>query len=81
MASEEVEMCSGCGDVAPVGAHPIVGIGFDGPPEDGKFAKFPVCGRCHREPLNRKNPLKMHFFAREQGDEALRRAGSSDIGG
>ena len=49
--------------------------------ENTKWAAFPVCTPCHVDPKHRTQPLKAHFFARQDLDKALGRAGSANIGG
>ena len=70
-----MEPCSGCGDVA---RHPMVGVTRD--EETGEMEAFPVCRECWLNPEHRKTPLKMHFYAADQADIALERAGKGDIG-
>lgn len=64
--SDDVELCSGCGAVAP--RHPIVGVCHD---EAGEMAAFPVCHACWTDPSHRQRPLKMHFFDRSQAEAAV----------
>lgn len=70
----ELEICVGCD--AEAEQHPIAGI------RRGKtsFEQVPVCAKCWQDPAHRKRNLKMHFFARGQAEEALAKAGSSNIG-
>jgi hypothetical protein len=66
----EIELCSGCGAVAP--KHPIVGVARD--EETGLMAEFPVCHLCWTNPQHRQHPLKMHFFDRSMGKQAVQDA-------
>lgn len=56
----------------------MVGVAMDR--ETGRFAAFPVCNACWRDPSHRVAPLKMHFFQRGQAAAAVAMAGSSNIG-
>jgi len=71
-----MEVCSGCGEQAP--RHPIIGVGWDKKAE--RFAGYPVCAACWRDPEHRKVKLKMHFFDRSQEAQAVQMAGSSNLG-
>lgn len=59
---DEVEVCSGCGAVAP--RHPMVGVARD--VETGLMTAFPICHACWVDPAHRKRVLKMHFHDRSQ---------------
>ena len=72
-----MEACSGCGE--PAQRHPIIGVGWD--KEQERFAGYPVCSACWRDPEHRKVKLKMHFFDRSQEATAVTMAGSSNLGG
>jgi len=64
---DEVEVCSGCGAVAP--RHPMVGVARDA--ETGKMAAFPVCRACWVDPSHRQRVLKMHFHERSMEAAAV----------
>lgn len=78
MQKDTLEACSGCGAIA--AAHPIVGVTRD-KEDSGKWATFPVCDACWRDPAHRTAPLKMHFFARPDAENALANAGKMNLGG
>jgi hypothetical protein len=66
----DLEMCSGCGAVAP--QHPLVGVTRD--VETGLMTAFPVCHECWATPSHRTRPIKMHFFDRAEADLAVQAA-------
>jgi hypothetical protein len=49
--------------------------------DDGVFASFPVCKKCHENPMHRARTLKMHFFERKMAKLAVAMAGSDTIVG
>lgn len=63
----DVELCSGCGAVAP--KHPMAGVARD--QETGLMTEFPVCQACWSWPEHRTRPLKMHFFDRRAAPQAV----------
>ena len=65
-----MEMCSGCGAMAE--SHPIVGVTRD--VETDLMTAFPVCLDCWQDPVHRQQPLKMHFFPKEQAPIAVKAA-------
>jgi hypothetical protein len=79
-----MEKCKQCGSKSDV-PFPIVAIMAFGPMETAEwvlkvndavtFAAWPICRPCHSAPK-----LKAHFTYREIFQEALRRAGSSNLG-
>jgi len=68
-----VELCSGCGAVAP--QHPMVGVARD--TETGEWAAFPVCLPCWSTPAHRTALLKMHFFERADAPLAVQSAANN----
>ena len=69
--------CAWCG--AKAGRHPYVGITQS--EDKAGWVALDICLECWKEPSHRKVQIKAHFFPVEQKDQALARAGSSNIGG
>jgi hypothetical protein len=63
-------MCTGCGAIA--AQHPYAGVARD--QETGLMAAWPICARCWVDPSHRQYRLKMHFFTRQQAEQAVQDA-------